>query len=279
MVKYDRIRVRHGVLFKHVCFLIWDIGAVIYMSVTLIILVIAAVFVGSLMRATFGFGEAVVGMPLLALLPIDLHTAISLIGLAGLTVACLAVSTGWRDIDRPALIRLALTTLLGIPAGLVLVTFAPAFVITVALGGFLIAYGAYSLAKPMLTGKSQRPLLHRPAWALPFGFAAGTLGSAYNFNGVPVVVYGTMRRWEPNRFRGTLQAHFLISGVLVVSGQALGGLWTKDLFVLFGLSLPMIIIATLLGTFLHKRIPSHKFERYVFILIVLLGTLLLINSV
>lgn len=247
------------------------------MNVTLIILVIAAVFIGSLMRATFGFGEAVVGMPLLALLPIDLHTAISLIGLAGLTVAGLTVSTGWRHVDYQALIRLAIATLIGIPAGLVLVTFASALVITVALGAFLIAYGAYSLAKPVLTKTSQRPLLQRPVWALPFGFAAGMLGSAYNFNGVPVVVYGTMRRWEPDRFRGTLQAHFLISGILVVSGQALGGLWTKDLFTLFGLSLPLIVIATLLGTFLHRHIPSHKFERYVFTIIVLLGALLLFN--
>lgn len=247
------------------------------MSVTLMILVVAAVFIGSLMRATFGFGEAVVGMPLLALLPINLHTSISLIGLAGLTVACLAVSTGWRHIDRPALIRLAITTLLGIPAGLLLVTFAPAYAIRLALGLFLVAYGAYSLAKPMITRKSQRPILNRPAWALPFGFAAGTLGSAYNFNGVPVVVYGTMRRWHPDRFRGTLQAHFLISGVLVVSGQALGGLWTKDLFMLFGLSLPVIVAATIFGSFLHKRIPAHKFERYVFVLIVLLGVLLVVN--
>jgi uncharacterized protein len=247
------------------------------MSTTLILLVIAVVFIGSLMRATFGFGEAVIGMPLLALLPLDLHTSISLIGLAGLTVALLAVSTGWRHIDRPALIRLAITTLLGIPAGLVLVLYAPAMVITVALGIFLVAYGAYSLAKPMITKSAQRPLLDSPAWALPFGFAAGTLGSAYNFNGVPVVIYGTMRCWSPDRFRGTLQAHFLISGIMVVLGQALGGLWTKDVFTLFGLSFPFIIAATFLGAYLHRRIPSHKFERYVFILIVLLGAVLLIN--
>jgi uncharacterized membrane protein YfcA len=242
-----------------------------------ILLVIAAVFVGALMRATFGFGEAVVSMPLLALLPIDLHTAISLIGLAGLTVAGLTVSAGWRHVDRSILIRLAITTLIGIPAGLILVTFAPAFVITAALGFFLIAYGAYSLAKPILTKTSQRPLLNRPVWSLPFGFAAGMLGSAYNFNGVPVVVYGTIRRWEPEQFRGMLQAHFLISGILIVSGQALGGLWTKNLFMLYGLTLPAIIIATLFGVFLHRRIPSKKFERYVFLLIILLGALLLVN--
>ncbi|WEG12366.1 sulfite exporter TauE/SafE family protein [Pullulanibacillus sp. KACC 23026] len=248
------------------------------MSITLIIMIITIVFIGALMRATFGFGEAIVSMPLLTLLPINLHTAISLIGLAGLTVACLCVAAGWRNIDRSSLVLLAISTLLGIPAGLIMVTFAPVSVITVSLGVFLVVYGIYSLVKPTLVKTTRGRLLQNPVWALPFGFSAGVLGSAYNFNGVPVVVYGTMKGWQRDQFQATLQAHFLISGVLVVVGQAIGGLWTKDVFILFGLSLPLIVIATILGTFLHKRIPPHKFERYVFVLIVLLGILLLIKT-
>lgn len=247
------------------------------MSVSLILLVLSAVFIGALVRATFGFGEAVVSMPLLALLPIDLYTSISLIGLAGLTVACLTVSTNWRDIDRPALIRLSVASIVGIPAGLVLVKFAPAIVITIALGSFLVAYGIYSLAKPLLFKTSQQPVLNHPAWAFPFGFAAGSLGSAYNFTGVPVVVYATIRQWKPERFRGTLQAHFLISGALIVVGQAVGGLWTKDLGILFVFSIPLLVLATLLGNFLLRRIPAHRFQHYVFVLIVLLGVVLLFN--
>lgn len=247
------------------------------MSVTIILLILLAVFIGALVRAIFGFGEAVVSMPLLALLPIDLYTSISLIGLAGLTVACLTVSANWRHIDRPALIRLSVASVVGIPAGLVVVKFAPAIVITVALGAFLILYGIYSLAKPLFVKTAQQPMLNHSAWAFPFGFAAGSLGSAYNFTGVPVVVYGTMRQWEPDRFRGTLQAHFLISGALIVLGQGVGGLWTKDLVLLFGFSLPLLVLATVMGTFLHRRIPAHRFQHLVFVLIVLLGVLLLIN--
>ncbi|KSU81091.1 MULTISPECIES: sulfite exporter TauE/SafE family protein [Fictibacillus] len=248
------------------------------MTTTLIILIITVVFIGALMRATFGFGEAIVSMPLLTLLPVDLHTSISLIGLAGLTVACLSVAAGWRHIDRSSLVLLATSTFLGIPVGLILVSFAPAVIITVSLGIFLIVYGVYSLVKAKLVNQARKTVLQRSVWALPFGFASGVLGSAYNFNGVPVVVYGTMKGWQRDQFQATLQAHFLISGVLVVFGQAIGGLWTKDLFFLFMPSLPIIVIATLLGTFLHRRIPPHKFERYVFTLIVLLGILLLIKS-
>lgn len=239
------------------------------MTPTTAVLVLGVVFVASAVRATFGFGEAVVGMPLLTLLPVNMHTAISLIGLAGLTVALLAVARGWRHVDLPVLGRLAAATLLGIPAGLVLVTLAPAAIVGRVLGALLVVHGCYSLTRA-------RPRkLTRPAWALPFGFAAGALGSAYNFNGVPIVVYGTLRDWDPDRFRGTLQAHFLVSGVLVVTGQALGGLWTPELFALYGLALPTVLAATALGGLVTRRIPAERFGNVVHMVVVALGIVLL----
>ncbi|MCQ6557220.1 sulfite exporter TauE/SafE family protein [Paenibacillus mendelii] len=246
----------------------------ITISITLILLAVAAVFVGALMKSMFGFGEAIVSMPLLALLPIPLPTTVSLIGLAGLTVALLTVFGGWKHVERPVLILLAVCTLIGIPGGLVLLQLAPAIVITSGLGIFLIAFGCYSFIKK--SRSIDRPLLHHRGWVLPFGVASGMLGSAYNFNGVPIVVYGTLRQWTPERFRGTLQAHFLISGVLVVGGHALSGLWTFDALILYTYSLPAILAAAALGVYVNKRIPAKRFEHYLFIMIIVLGFLLLV---
>lgn len=231
-------------------------------------LVVLAVFVGALTRATFGFGEAVVSMPLLALLPVSLHTSASLVGLAGLTVALLSTARGFRHVERHILVRLSVGTVLGIPFGLALLLYVPAPVVTAALGTFLVMYGGYALLPTPRTGEVGT------RWAYPTGVLAGALGSAYNFNGVPVVVYGTLRRWPPPVFRGTLQAHFLVSGVLVVGGQALGGVWTSDLPRLFALALPAIGLATWAGHALHARIPPHRFERYVYVLVVALGLVL-----
>jgi uncharacterized membrane protein YfcA len=246
------------------------------LSVTIITLVVVAVFIGALMRTVFGFGEAIVSMPLLALLPIPIHTSVSLIGLAGLTVASLTVVSGWRHIERPILIRLALSTVIGIPVGLVMLYLAPASVIMTGLGIFLIVYGVYSVIKKRIFKTIDHPLLKAKGWVYPFGFASGVLGGAYNFNGVPVVIYGTLRQWNPDRFRGTLQAHFLISGVLVVTGHAIGGLWTVDALVLYGYSIPAILLATVLGVYVNKRIPAKKFESYLFLIIILLGVLMLV---
>ncbi|MGV3463991.1 MAG: sulfite exporter TauE/SafE family protein [Heyndrickxia sp.] len=247
------------------------------MSINIMILIITAVFIGALMRTVFGFGEAIVSMPLLALLPVSLNTSVSLIGLAGLTVAALTVVSGWRHIERPILIRLVISTVLGIPLGLIMLRYTPASVITTGLGIFLTAYGCYSILKKKLIKGLNRPLLTAGGWVLPFGFASGALGSAYNFNGVPVVIYGTLRHWNPERFRGTLQAHFLVSGILVVSGHALSGLWTKELLTLYAFSIPAILLAIMIGKYFNKKIPAGKFENHLYILIILLGILLLLS--
>ena len=248
----------------------------VFMGNELILVVVGIIFLGSLMRAVFGFGDSIVSMPLLALLPINLSTSIALVGLAGFTVALLTVLSGWRNVDRPVLGYLSIGTLLGVPAGLLLVKFASNTLVTIILGGFLIIYGRYSLIKPKRI--AIYPWLNKPLWSLPFGFTAGMFGSAYNMNGIPIVVYGTMREWKPEVFRETLQAHFMVSSSLIIIGQFIGGFWSKELFVLYGFSLPAIGVALLLGRFIYGRIPTYKFERYIFILVILLGTMLLINA-
>ncbi len=232
----------------------------------------------ALLRTTFGFGDAVVGMPLLTLLPVGLHTDISLLGLCGLTVAALAVATGWRHADRRSLARLLAAAAVGIPVGLALVRLAPAPVVIAILGGALFAYGVYGLAAP----PDATAAAHHPAaedhWAYLFGFLSGALGGAYNFNGAPVAVYGSLRGWAPQRFRGTLQAYFLASGLLIVAGQAIGGLWPSDLGTLYAACLPALAAATVLGTLLQRHLPAERFRRAVFVLILALAALMLAHA-
>lgn len=249
------------------------------MSITVILAVVFVVFLGALTRTTFGFGEAVISMPLLALLPVHLHTSISLIGLAGLTVALIVVTTGWRHLNRDALIPLVLAALIGIPIGLVMIHFVPTKIITELLGIALVCYGTYSLIRHLFTSKETEPKLTHRLWGLLFGFISGVLGSAYNFNGVPVAVYGSLRRWHPEKFRSIMQAYFLISGIFIVAGQGISGMWNSNVLILYLSSLPALATAIIVGTILNRRIPTEKFQRYVFFLITVLGTVLFVKSV
>lgn len=219
-------------------------------------------------------------MPLLVMLPIGLHIAVPLMGLVGLTVALLTViQGGWRHVNRPELFRLGAGALLGVPVGLIFLRILSAGPASAALGAVLILYGAYSLAEELALLRAVPMQISTQRWAPAFGLLSGMLGSAYNFTGVPVAVYGSLRGWEPDRFRGTLQAHFLIIGMLIVAGQGVWGLWSGEVLWLYLLSLPAIAMAVLIGTRLRQRLPVAPFRRYVLGLIVALGTLMLVKAV
>ncbi len=249
------------------------------MSILLVLAVVLIIFLGALTRTVFGFGEAVVSMPLLALLPVNLHTSVSLVGLLGLTVASLAVAFGWRYVNRRELLPLISAAVVGIPVGLMMVNVVPAKVTTGILGIALSTYGTYSLTRQFFTTAEAQDRLHHPVWGLVFGFSSGVFGSAYNFNGVPVAIYGSLRGWRPQNFRSTMQAYFFMSGTLIVAGQGISGMWNPDVFRLYLFSLPAMVAAFLVGTMLNRHISTAKFQRYVFLLIALLGALLFVKSV
>lgn len=248
------------------------------MSELLILAVTIAVFLGALTRTTFGFGEAVVSMPLLVLLPVPLHTSIALMGLVSLTVAAVTITTGWRHINRQDLLPVVVAALMGIPVGLWMVTSVPPRLVTELLGVALIAYGAYSLSRKQMASNAARDRGPQPIWGLVLGFASGVFGSAYNFTGVPVAIYGSFRGWQPQTFRSTMQAYFLVAGTLIVAGQGMSHMWTLKMARLYLFSLPAIAAAVLVGTTLHKYLPAAKFHRYVVLLTTALGSLLLVKS-
>src|SRR5690348_10075508 len=85
------------------------------------LLVLAVIFLATLIRSAFGFGEALVAVPLLALL-IPVEVAVPLAVLLSITVAAVVVLQDWHKVHVRSAGRLVLATLAGIPLGLLLLT-------------------------------------------------------------------------------------------------------------------------------------------------------------
>ena len=247
------------------------------MEITLINQVMVAVFLGSLMRSIFGFGDSVISMPLLALLPIPFSTSVALIGLTGLTSAFFYAVSSWQDKDTVILKKLSLATLVGIPCGLLLVRFASEEWISFLLGILLVAYSIFSLTGSRARQVALQKKFAHPHASYPFGFAAGMLGSAYNMNGIPVVLYAAGRDWTPKQYSSNVQAHFFVSSALVILSHIIGGFYTTSLAILYLASIPAVLLAILIGNQLYARIPMDNIKRYIFYLIFLLGLLNLIK--
>jgi len=114
--------------------------------------------------------------------------------------------------------------------------------------------------------------------AYPFGFCAGILGGAYNTNGPLIVMYGTLRQWSPETYRATLQGYFFFTGFLILLGHATAGLWTRTVFTYYLLALPVVLLGVWVGDKIHKTIAKGKFDRYIYMLLTLLGMFLFIQT-
>lgn len=236
---------------------------------TTLLLALSILFVSTLVRSALGFGDALVAMPLLALL-VGVKTATPVVAFAASTIALVILWKSWRDVDMRAAWRLVVSSLVGIPFGLLLLKFAPEAYVKGVLGALLVAYGLYNLFAPRL------PETQSEGLAYVFGFVAGVLGGAYNTNGPPVVVYGALRRWPPESFRATLQGCFVLTGLMILVGHGLAGLWTPLVLRLYLWSLPAILLAVFLGARLNRRIPRESFGRLVYAFLVVVGVLFFI---
>lgn len=242
-----------------------------------IIFSLFAVFIGGLVRTYFGFGEALISMPLLALIGLETHTAISVVGLAGLFVASLNIFSDYRNIKYNVLFIMLAGSLVGIPIGVWILRYFNTDIVQMMLGGFLIIYGTYALSRYLLLNNHIRIVLKSSIWSGITGIVSGILGSLYNSHGVPVVIYGTLSRWHIKDFRSTIQAHFFLTAIFVVMGQGFGGIWTEQTIPLFLMSLPCLIMSVLIGKYLSKLTSYNHFEKWLYLFIVILGALILIT--
>lgn len=235
------------------------------------ILIPGILFVASLIRSALGFGEALVAVPLLALvIPVEVAAPVAV--LVSITVALLVVLQDWRHVHLHSTVRLVLPTMLGIPLGLLLLRNTAEPVVKGILAAVILAFSGHALLS------RSRGELKDDRFAWLFGFWAGVLGGAYGMNGPPLAIYGTLRRWSPQQFRATLQGYFLPASLAGMCGYGAAGLWTPSVNRLYLISLPFIVLATLLGRAIHRRLGVQRFRLYVHAGLMAVGIVLLAQA-
>jgi len=225
-----------------------------------------------LTRSALGFADALIAMPFLTMV-LGLKTAAPLVALVATTSSLVIVIRHWHVVDLKAIWRVIVALLLGIPLGL---------------------FGLYKVSEPLMKTIlgvllmlfSISHFIHT-RWVIPpdrlglayvFGFLAGVLGGAYNTVGPFLAIYGHLRRWSPEQFRATLQGCFLPAYGCIVIGHGVAGLLTPQVWVLYGIALPLVGMAIKLGGKLNAAFPRDQFTRYVNVALFLIGLMLCIQS-
>ncbi|OFZ17198.1 MAG: hypothetical protein A2X86_01740 [Bdellovibrionales bacterium GWA2_49_15] len=235
-------------------------------------IIIAILFLANFLRAFTGFGDAVIAMPLL-MLCLPGQVAIPLVALTGGTIGIIMMIRGYKDIDFKATWRLVLASFVGVPIGIYYLKTFDDQLIKIFLGGTLLLLTASSFLRPgvlrLRTDKS----------SYLFGFLSGALGGAYNTNGPPIVVYGTLRGWEQKDFHTTLQGYFFLNGFSILLGHGASGLWTKEVFILYGASLPAVVLALVCGGKIARNVSGRLFHQIINVFVGVIGVILLWQNI
>jgi uncharacterized membrane protein YfcA len=239
-----------------------------------IIQISLVVFIATLFRSAFGFGESLVAVPLLAIwLPLDMAVPLSV--MVSITIAGFVVVQDRKMIHLKSARGLILYSRPGIPLGLLLLMNTEEQIVKAMLGVIIIFFSTY-----LLSGR-RLPALKKDhhGWLFGCGFLSGILGGAYGLNGPPLVIYGTKRRWSAQHFRATLQGYFLIASFVGMTGYWINGLLVPAVFHYYLISLPLLIPAIFFGRVINHRLHGEEFYKWVYAALFGIGLFLFFNSI
>ena len=240
-------------------------------SLAEISLICLIIYVGATVRWAIGFGEALIAMPLLGLI-IPLSYAAPLVAMISFLNGIGILIHEWRHIQFHTALGLILPALLTVPLGVWLLHNSDDGLIKGLLAILILLYGVFSLRHP------ERLHLKSDRWAPVAGLIAGFLAGAYNTSGPPIVMYGTLRHWPPERFRAMLQSFFSFSSIWVLAMHFAERQLTIDVAQTFVFCLPSIALARWTGLTISKKIPAQRFRTVVHCALLVLGTALLAHA-
>jgi uncharacterized protein len=234
-----------------------------------ILVTVAILFAACTTRSTFGFGEALVAMPLLSIV-IDVKDAAAMVALTSIfNATAILLTTKWGHIEWAAAGYMLAGALLGVPLGVYVLVSVPEFAVKFVLAVVVISFAVYNLTRPTMAK------LNSNVPGIGFGFIGGVLGGAYNTCGPPMVIFGSLRQWPAQRFRITLQAVFFPVSLAVAALHSANKLWTPLVVTSVWIAIPFLILAAFVGREFNKRIEGARFSRLIAYLLLVIGTVLI----
>ena len=227
------------------------------MSAEIIVFAIVVAFAAATIQSVTGFGFSLTLVPLLAVawepkaaVPVSL-----LLGLAT-NVALLTQVRGQVTIRR--LPGLYLGLIIGIPLGVLFLERVDADTLQITVGAVVFAATVLLYLQPSIDAGHDSFKLRLGA-----GTMGGALTAATSMGGPPVVLYLLGRETEIDRYRATLLAYFLPSGVLAVTAFVIVGRVDADVLIIAGAALPAVVAGILVGGWLRTHLNPERFRRAV----------------
>lgn len=233
-------------------------------------LFLAAFFFAYTVQAITGFAGNIFAMPVGATL-LGLSPTVSILNAMGF-FACglLAVlnikHVNWREFGKIIAVMIVFMVV-----GIWLDTLMPLHVLLKIYGAVIVFIGAKNLIF------TRQKFL--PEWALWIILAlAGLIQGMFVSGGALLVIYAVQKLTDKDQFRATLSAVWSILNLLYAGAQLYQGHFTHEVWVMVLCCVPLIVLATVVGGKLAKRISQERFLKLTYVLLLVIGTVLLVTS-
>ena len=223
-----------------------------------------AVFAAALVQGVTGFGFVIVAAPVLTIyLEPTLVVPVMLLQSVVLNAAIMVDGYRWINLRRVWALMLAGAALT--PIGAALLIGLDAAVIKVLVG---VVVGVTAVG--MLLGL-QRTASRELLASIPVGAVSGVLGGATGLSGAPVVLFFTNQSVDPKESRANLVFYFQALNLIALPSFAVGGILTRDVFVLSLELLPGALAGVGAGIWLASRVAVAVFWRISLSIVLLAG--------
>jgi uncharacterized membrane protein YfcA len=225
-------------------------------------------------RGASGFGAAA-ALPLLALV-LPLKVLVPAWTLIGIVASTALIGNDRHKVAWAEVLKLIPGTLIGIAAGLYVFTLLSSDALTKWVGGFIMAYGLYSLAATFAT----RSNVHLPprVAALIGGVAGGMTGTVVGTMGSTFyAIYFDAIRLGKDNYRATMTAILLTLTVVRGIGYYAVGEFTWDVLLVAAMLFPPMLVGLFVGNYFHHGMSELAFRRTVAGALIVSGLALLIK--
>lgn len=227
----------------------------VFVAVFLVVVGAAAV------QGMTGFGFALVGVPLLAVL-VGARDAVVLLALLTVPMNAGIVLRHHAEVVRPTARRQVTGAFLGMPFGLVVL-----LAVTQQVLLAVIAVTVLAAVVALARGVELHP--HGPGIDYGSGAVSGVLSTSVGVSGPPLVAVYQGRGFPPGRFRATAALVFSTTGVVAAVMLVAAGAMSDEGWWALVPGVVALPIGWFLGDRLHRRIEPQRFRHVVLALLVL----------
>jgi uncharacterized membrane protein YfcA len=235
-------------------------------------LFVLAAFAGGFVSGFSGFamGLVVSGIWLHIITPVQTATLIAGYGLLtqGYGILKLRQAVNWQNIWP-----LALGTTIGIPIGVMMLTYINPAYVRFGVGLLLVLYTVYALARPAI-----KPMKIGIAPDIAIGVLNGLVGGLTGLGGVISTISCQLRGWTKDVQRAVFQPVLFAAFVVISISMGITGAVTSETLKLYGLGLPFMFAGLWSGFKLYGKIDDETFRRAVLILLLLAGVSLIVPA-